>query len=168
MAEERIHTIPLRDVFARRRRGRAPKAVTVVREYLEKHMKSEKVKLGKSINESIWERSIQKIPRKLRVHAIKAEDGTVYSELVGTDIKVPTKEEKEAKEKKVMDKLQRVKKDREERKKMTIQDEIEEESGKKEDLKDKKSELKEENKEEVKREEKQASKSEEQKGTGKA
>lgn len=127
MAEEKIFTIPLREVFDRGRVRRAHDASRLVREFLERHMKSDKVKIGKSINEDIWKKGIQKPPRKVRVHAVKEED-TVYAELLGVEIKTPSKEDLKKKEQKKKEKKEKIKEERKERKKMSIQDEIEEET----------------------------------------
>ena len=105
MAEEKIFTIPLRDAHGRgTRKHRSKKAMAVIKKYLKKHTKTEDVKIGKSINEKIWENGIQNIPRKIRVHVLKEADA-IYSELVGVDIILPTKEDIEKKETKLMDKL---------------------------------------------------------------
>ncbi len=74
---ERIYVIPLRKVKEAPRTVRAPKAVRVVKEFLQKHMKSEEIKLDASVNEKLWERGIQKIPPKIKVKAVKDEDGSV-------------------------------------------------------------------------------------------
>ena len=127
MAEEKIFTIPLREVFAKSRVRRAEDASKLVRKFLIRHMKTENVKIGKSINEDIWKKGMQKPPRKVRVHAIKEED-TVYAELLGVEIKTPSKEELKKKEQKKKEKKEKIKEERKERKKMSIQDEIEEET----------------------------------------
>jgi large subunit ribosomal protein L31e len=127
MAEEKIFTIPLRDVFMKGRVHRAEDASKLVRKFLARHMKSENVKIGKSINEDIWKNGIQKPPRKIRVHAVKEED-TIYSELLGVEIKTPSKEELKKKEQKKKEKKKKIKEERKERKKMSIQEEIEEET----------------------------------------
>ena len=44
-------------------------------------MKSGDVKLDMSINERIWERGSQKPPLRIRVRAMKFEDGQVQAEL---------------------------------------------------------------------------------------
>ncbi|MFH0929280.1 MAG: 50S ribosomal protein L31e [Candidatus Aenigmatarchaeota archaeon] len=126
MAEEKIFTIPLKKAFDKSRVHRAEDASKLVRKYLIRHMKSENVKLGKSINEGLWERGMQSPPRKIRVHAVK-EDDTVYSELLGVEIKTPSKEEIKKKEEKKKGKREKIKEERKERKKMSIQEEIEEE-----------------------------------------
>jgi large subunit ribosomal protein L31e len=126
MAEEKVFTIPLREAFEKERQKRARNASKIVREFLIRHMKSEKIKIGKSINETIWKRGIYKPPRRLRVHAIKEED-IVYAELLGVDIKTPSKEEVKKKEEKKKEKKEKIKEERKERRKKTIQEEIKEE-----------------------------------------
>jgi len=125
MAEERVYIVPLRNAVKTERVFRAKKAVTLVREFLQKHMKSEEVRIGKSINEGIWARGAKKPPRKVRIHTIK-EDNVVYAELVGTDIETPSAEDKQAREKKEKEKKEKIKEARKERKQMSIQEEIDE------------------------------------------
>jgi large subunit ribosomal protein L31e len=129
MAEEKIFTIPLRDVFKEQRTDRSKRASILVKEFLEKYMKVDKVKIGNSINEDIWKSGIRKPPRKLRIHVIK-EDNIVYAELVGIEIKTPSSEDKKKKSKKKKEKKEKIKEERKERRKKTIQEELEEESGK--------------------------------------
>ena len=74
---ERVYVIPLRDAKKVPRTKRSPKATRVVREFIQKHMKSDDVKMDSSVNEKIWERGIQKIPPKIKVKATKEEDGSV-------------------------------------------------------------------------------------------
>lgn len=79
--KEQVYVIPLRDVKKAARYKRANRAMKDIRAYLEKHMKSGEVKIDKSINEKVWERGGQKPPRKIRVRAMKFEDGQVQAEL---------------------------------------------------------------------------------------
>lgn len=130
MPEEKIFTIPLREAFETQRTKRAKKASKIVQQFLSKHMKAENIRIGKSINENLWKRGIQKIPRRIRIHAIK-ENNIIYAELMGIEIKTPSKEELKEKEKKKKEKEKKIKEERKERKKKTIQEELEEESGKK-------------------------------------
>ena len=48
---ERVYIIPLRDVKRVPRTIRSPKAVRLVREFLQKHMKSDDIKIDSSVNE---------------------------------------------------------------------------------------------------------------------
>jgi large subunit ribosomal protein L31e len=79
--KEQIYVIPLREVKKAPRWRRAPRAIKEIRTYLQKHMQSEDVKLDKSINELVWDKGSEKPPRKIRVRAMKFEDGQVQAEL---------------------------------------------------------------------------------------
>jgi large subunit ribosomal protein L31e len=79
--QEHIYIIPLRDARRAPRWKRSNAAIKDIRKYLAKHMKSEDVKLDKGINEKIWERGSTKPPTKIRVRAMKMEDGQVQAEL---------------------------------------------------------------------------------------
>ncbi len=80
MAEERVYTIPLRDCWLAPRNKRAKKAVKIIREFIERHVKAKEVKIDQKLNEKIWERGIQKPPRRVKVKVKKDEEGvaTVY------------------------------------------------------------------------------------------
>lgn len=81
MAElERIYTIPLRAAYYKAPRPkRANRAITEIKTFLARHMKSEagKVWLDNPVNEAVWARGIQKPPRRIRVKAIRFDDGVV-------------------------------------------------------------------------------------------
>ncbi|MGI6483362.1 MAG: 50S ribosomal protein L31e [Methanobacterium sp.] len=74
---ERVYVIPLRDAKKAPRTKRSPRATRFVREFIQKHMKSDDVQIDASVNEKIWERGIQKIPPKIKVKATKEDDGSV-------------------------------------------------------------------------------------------
>ncbi len=82
MAEERIYTIPLREVKEKAPLSkRVAKAIRYIKRFIAKHMKNENVKLSESLNEKIWERGITKVPSKIRVRAKPQEDGSIAVEL---------------------------------------------------------------------------------------
>ena len=92
---ERIYTIPLRKKTvptARYKRG--PKAMRVIRQYLEKHMKSDNVKIDKEINEFVWTRGIKHPPSKVKVKAIKDDTGKVTATLEKEEAKPVEKKAK--------------------------------------------------------------------------
>ena len=74
--EERVVTVPLRDVQAEAKHQRADKAMSLIRDHLAQHFKVEEadVRLDPSINEAIWERGRKKPPSKLRVRAARFEE----------------------------------------------------------------------------------------------
>ena len=76
---ERTITIPLRATKMAPRSRRALRAVKEVRENVARHMKAdaEKVWIDQALNEKIWERGIQKPPKRITVKAVKYDDGLV-------------------------------------------------------------------------------------------
>ncbi|MFQ6064686.1 MAG: 50S ribosomal protein L31e [Candidatus Bathyarchaeia archaeon] len=87
IVEERIYTIPLSRAWIAPRRKRAPRAVRLVRSYIERHMKvgatpeeegeAERLVISNEVNEKLWSRGIQKPPRRVRVRVAKDVEGTI-------------------------------------------------------------------------------------------
>ncbi|ELZ30934.1 50S ribosomal protein L31e [Halogeometricum pallidum JCM 14848] len=76
--EERVITVPLRDVKAVPAHERAGRAMKIIREHLAKHFSvdTEEVRLDPAINETVWATGRQQPPSKLRVRAARFdEDG---------------------------------------------------------------------------------------------
>jgi large subunit ribosomal protein L31e len=82
---ERVYTIPLRVVKHVPRWRRSNRAMKEVRSYLARHMKTpeENVKIDNSLNEFVWARGDEKPPLRVRVRAVKFEDGGVEAEFAG-------------------------------------------------------------------------------------
>src|SRR3712207_6356894 len=49
----------------------------MIREFGQKHMKSDQIKLDQDLNRQLWSRGKTNPPRKVRVKMVKEEDGTV-------------------------------------------------------------------------------------------
>lgn len=93
IVEERFYTIPLRKAWLMARRKRAPRAMRIIRSFVEKHMKigatkaeeketdeeeeEERLIISAELNEKIWARGIQKPPRRIKVRVVKDSEGTV-------------------------------------------------------------------------------------------
>jgi large subunit ribosomal protein L31e len=77
--EEHVFTIPLRVTKSVPRTKRSPRAIKAIKDYIVKHMKveEENVWVDPEVNEAIWKRGIQNPPKKLRVRALKLEEGEV-------------------------------------------------------------------------------------------
>jgi large subunit ribosomal protein L31e len=73
---ERIYTIPLGDAYAASRNNRVPRAMKLLRQFVARHMKAEdaRVVISEALNQHIWERSIQRPPRRVKVRLIREED----------------------------------------------------------------------------------------------
>ncbi len=74
--EERVVTVPLRDVKAEPKHRRADAAMRIIRDHLAQHFKvdADEVRLDPSINESVWERGRSSPPRNLRVRAARFDE----------------------------------------------------------------------------------------------
>jgi len=105
MAEEveRIYIIPLRK-YAFKSSKAAPIAVKRVRSYLTRHMKVEadKIWIDDSLNTALWSRGKYKMLHRIRVKAVKFDDGVVEAYLPELELKKSRrellKEEREKKE----------------------------------------------------------------------
>jgi large subunit ribosomal protein L31e len=80
---ERIYVIPLRRAKIGPTSRAAPRAVDDVRFFLMKHMKVEQksVWIDDSLNKKLWEHGKFWVPSKIRVRAVKFEDGVVEATL---------------------------------------------------------------------------------------
>jgi large subunit ribosomal protein L31e len=58
-------------------------AAKLVREFLERHMKSEEIKLDQGINKKLWECGAEHPPSRIRVRAVKQDDGSVEVSIAG-------------------------------------------------------------------------------------
>ena len=104
MIIERTYNIPLRKEWLKTPKyKRAKKAIIAIKEFLSKHMHQEdqsKIKLGEHINLEVWENGIKNPPHHIKINVKKIEDGTVYAELFGYELKIPGEEEKKKEAKK--------------------------------------------------------------------
>lgn len=111
---ERTYNIPLRKEYLKVPNWkRTKKAVSAAKQFLQRHMKSEDVRLGKHLNEELWKHGIRNPPHHVKVTVIKDDKGVVRAELFGHQIEVKKKEEKKSKLQEVAEKagLKTVKKE---------------------------------------------------------
>jgi len=75
---EKIYVIPLKTKGFKSSVA-APKAVKRVKQYLIKHMKAENkdIWIDDSLNDALWKHGKYKMPSKIRVKAVKFDDGVV-------------------------------------------------------------------------------------------
>jgi large subunit ribosomal protein L31e len=94
---ERVYTINLGRAWLTPQYKRTDRVVNMIREFAQKHMKSDEVKLEQELNRQIWSRGKTNPPRKIRVKMIKDEDGVVtvslYEEAPETSATEETKPE---------------------------------------------------------------------------
>ena len=108
MTLERTYNVPLRKEYQKAPMyKRAKKAVTALREFVEKNMKSDNVLIGPRLNLKIWERGIKNPPHHVKVTAIKEDkDDVVRVELFGFEFKAKDKKEKKDKPEGIAGKIQ--------------------------------------------------------------
>jgi large subunit ribosomal protein L31e len=93
--KEKTITINLRKVFAKPVTKRAKAAVFAVKEAVKKETRAVNIKLSNLVNESLWEKGLYKVQRKITVNVVSEKDGVrVYL----PNEKVQSKEVKEKKE----------------------------------------------------------------------
>lgn len=73
--DERIYIIPLAKARKGPRYKWAKKSIRYLREFMTRHFKPESLVISQEVNELIWERGMQKPPRKLKVRVTKNIDG---------------------------------------------------------------------------------------------
>ena len=95
LMQERLYTIPLRKLHKVSRTRRAPVAMRMIEDFIVRHMKPERdgeiltkasdarsgsgeekqLFIDPPVNNYVWSRGIEKPPSKVRVRALKFEDG---------------------------------------------------------------------------------------------
>ena len=84
----RVYTINLGKAWITSEHKRTDRVVNMIREFAEKHMKSNEIKLDQDLNRQLWSRGKTNPPRKVRVKMVKEEGGTVtvslYEDLPAT------------------------------------------------------------------------------------
>ena len=109
MAEERIYTIPLRKAFMKAPSyKRSAKAISAIRKFLIKHMKTEDVKIGKYLNLEIFKHGRKNPPPRVKVKAVKdkikvkdKEVEIVKAELIDAPVEKEERKQEIKKEEKV-------------------------------------------------------------------
>ncbi len=86
---DRTYVVPLAGAWIAPRYRRTSRAVNVLKEFAERHMKSSEIKIDTKLNDTLWNRGITRPPRKITVRMTKDEDGLVTISLP----KAPNEEE---------------------------------------------------------------------------
>jgi large subunit ribosomal protein L31e len=76
MPDEKVYVIPLSKAKRAPRYKRANRAVKLVQEFLSRHLKSDEIKIDQTLNQKLWARGARNPPSRIRVMAVKQEDGT--------------------------------------------------------------------------------------------
>lgn len=94
--EERTYVIPLRrECLKKPKYQRTKRAVSTVKNFIIKHMKVKEVKIGKHLNEKLWERGKKSPPPKIKIKTIIEEE---YARVELPEFPFEKKKEPEKKE----------------------------------------------------------------------
>ena len=88
----RVYTINLGRAWLTPQHKRTDRVVNMIREFAQKHMKSDEVKLEQELNRQVWLRGKTHPPRKVRVKMVKDEDGVVTVSLYEDTAEVAAEE----------------------------------------------------------------------------
>lgn len=91
---ERVYTINLGKVWLSPDNQRAKRAINMIKEFAEHHMKTEQIKIDQELSQQVWKRGIRSPPRKIRVRMAKTEDGYVMVSPYEDESAKPKTEEK--------------------------------------------------------------------------
>ena len=97
MSEEKVeklirtYTIPLSRMMISPRHKRAKRAVTLIKEFAAKHMKSSEIHISPDLNLILWEKGIRNPPKRVIVKMERDETGLVIVS-PATEEKTPSKE----------------------------------------------------------------------------
>ncbi|MBN1376857.1 60S ribosomal protein L31 [Candidatus Woesearchaeota archaeon] len=96
---KRTYNVPLRKGFINTPKyKRTKKAVSTLKLFIKKHMKTDNVKIKKELNDHLWKKGIKNPPHHVRVDVIK-KDNIAYVNLEGKSLE--TEEKKKAPEGKI-------------------------------------------------------------------
>jgi large subunit ribosomal protein L31e len=100
-SEERIYTVPFGKAWNVPKYRRAEKAITILRQFTQRHMKPEEIIIDPTVNEAIWARGIKNPPRKIRVRLSKDDEGVVTVTLAEAEVGAEVEAEVELDEEEV-------------------------------------------------------------------
>jgi len=93
---KRTYNVPLRRGFINTPKyKRTKKAVSTLKEFMKKHMKTDNVKIKRELNDYLWKKGIKNPPHHVKVDVLKKND-IVYVNLEGKSLE--TEEKKKAPE----------------------------------------------------------------------
>jgi large subunit ribosomal protein L31e len=90
----RVYTINLGRAWLTPQHKRTDRVINMIREFAQKHMKSDEIKLEQELNRQIWSRGKTNPPRNVRVKMVKDEDGVVTVSLYEDSPEAPAEEKK--------------------------------------------------------------------------
>lgn len=130
---ERAYNVPLRKAWHKSPDyKRAKKAGSALRIFLERHMKSSDIRIGKFLNKEIWKHGIKNPPHHVKVNVKKDDKDVVTAELAGAPDEELIKAKKESRKEHAKEKKKASVEKKEESKPEPAKPQAEKKQGKKE------------------------------------
>src|SRR4026209_34080 len=73
----RIYTVNLAKAWDTPKYRRTDRVINIIKEFTQRHMQTDKVKIDQDLNRHIWSRGKKNPPRKIRLRMVKEDDDTV-------------------------------------------------------------------------------------------
>ena len=94
---ERTYVVNLRkEIIKAPRYKKSKKAITSLKEFLKRHMKSDDIKIGNYLNQYLWQNGPKNPPTRIEIKVTK-EDEKVFAELASAPVEEKKEEKKEKK-----------------------------------------------------------------------
>lgn len=75
MEEERTFTVPLTHATVSPRKKRSARALRLIKEFIGRHVKPERIVVTEEVNRLLWTRGIRRPPRSIRIRVVKDKEG---------------------------------------------------------------------------------------------
>ncbi len=75
--EERVYNVPLGGMLIAPIKKRTPRAIRILRSFVIRHMKPDRVIISEKVNAALWKRGIEGAPRHVRIRVAKGRDNVV-------------------------------------------------------------------------------------------
>jgi large subunit ribosomal protein L31e len=129
MSEEntaRIYTVNLAKAWDTPKYRRTDRVINIIKEFTQRHMQTDKVKIDQDLNRHIWSRGKKNPPRKIRLRMVKEDDDTVVVSSYIEEKRTETESEETISEELVEKQLEEQKEDKVELEEELVEKQVEE------------------------------------------
>jgi large subunit ribosomal protein L31e len=129
MSEEntaRIYTVNLSKAWDTPKYRRTDRVINIIKEFTQRHMQTDKVKIDQDLNRHIWSRGKKNPPRKIRLRMVKEDDDTVVVSSYIEEKRTETESEETISEELVEKQVEEQKEDKVELEEELVEKQVEE------------------------------------------
>ena len=129
MSEEntaRIYTVNLAKAWDTPKYRRTDRVINIIKEFTQRHMQTDKVKIDQDLNRHIWSRGKKNPPRKIRLRTVKEDDDTVVVSSYIEERRTETESEETISEELVKKQVEEQKEDKVELEEELVKKQVEE------------------------------------------